>query len=463
LPVTTSSFEALYRRHYGEVLSSCRHILRSRDDAEDAAQQTFLSAYRDLARGVRPNHPKAWLYSIARNRCLEMLRSRQRATAPDPSSVPDVVEEIERRAEVRELLEDLEQLPPAQRAALALFELHALPQADIAELLGCKPGRVKALVFQARSALLAHREAREIPCTDIRVMLATQPGSATRTRVVRAHVKQCRRCADFHQAISEQGRELASARLVPLPVLALKEKLRVAIGIGQGGAASDAAATLVPQAVAVKVAIVAVAVSGVAISAQITEGGSGGTHGSSRSAPGSTGANPRPTFAAAPRARGGGRGSDRARMQPSWADHPAASTWQVLIREPRPGAPTAPGRSPGTGEDPEAAAIGAGRRRPGQDEPGRPDPGRARNERSRAGRGNDGNGRGGTAGNADKRVAQRAGPNHGLGEGPSSGGARHPSRREDENLPPGDPSKHSPLDRLDPSLLPAAPEVLLAP
>jgi DNA-directed RNA polymerase specialized sigma24 family protein len=73
----------------------------------------------------------------------------------------DLVEEVQWRAEVREALEDMKQLPYRQRMALGLFELGQVRQADIARVLGCKPAKVKSLVFQARSALLADREARD--------------------------------------------------------------------------------------------------------------------------------------------------------------------------------------------------------------------------------------------------------------------------------------------------------------
>lgn len=148
--------------HRASVLSFCRRTLRSREEAEDVAQQTFLSAYTDLLKGVQPKNQKAWLYGIARNRCLEVLRARQRPGMLFNHSIADLTEEIERRAELRELLDDLKQLPYAQRVALGLFGLGQVSHADIAHFLGCKPEKVKALIFQARAALLADREAREL-------------------------------------------------------------------------------------------------------------------------------------------------------------------------------------------------------------------------------------------------------------------------------------------------------------
>jgi DNA-directed RNA polymerase specialized sigma24 family protein len=58
------------------VYAVCRLNLRDRHDAEDATQQTFLSAYRSLLGGREPNDPPAWLATIARNECSRLRRQR---------------------------------------------------------------------------------------------------------------------------------------------------------------------------------------------------------------------------------------------------------------------------------------------------------------------------------------------------------------------------------------------------
>ncbi len=74
------AFEAIYERHVTGLLGFCRHMLGSAHDAEDAVQQTFVSALTDLRRSDRPVTLKPWLYTIARNRCLtRLLRSGRRA------------------------------------------------------------------------------------------------------------------------------------------------------------------------------------------------------------------------------------------------------------------------------------------------------------------------------------------------------------------------------------------------
>ncbi len=72
-----TAFEVIYERHVHGLLSFCRHMLGSREEAEDAVQQAFAAAHRDLLRDDREIRLKVWLYAIARNRCVSMLRARR--------------------------------------------------------------------------------------------------------------------------------------------------------------------------------------------------------------------------------------------------------------------------------------------------------------------------------------------------------------------------------------------------
>src|SRR5262245_1510448 len=104
------AFATLWERYQGPLLSYCRHMLGSHEEAEDAVQQVFVSAYRALARdddrdvAVRP-----WLYRIARNQCFDVLRARRPAEelADDEPSVVGLSEEVSGRAELRDLLRDI--------------------------------------------------------------------------------------------------------------------------------------------------------------------------------------------------------------------------------------------------------------------------------------------------------------------------------------------------------------------
>src|ERR671915_712528 len=162
-----AAFEVIFERHVPAILAFCRHMLGTREEAEDAVQHTFAAAYRDLQRGRdRDIALKPWLFAIARNRCLSVLRARREVpTAVDAleSGSPSgagLAEQVEERADLRHLLADVRELPDEQRAALLLTELGDLSHTEVAGVLGCEVSRVKGLVFRARSALIARREAR---------------------------------------------------------------------------------------------------------------------------------------------------------------------------------------------------------------------------------------------------------------------------------------------------------------
>src|SRR5687767_3420715 len=117
-----AAFEALYNRHHAGVLSYCRHMLGSRDEAEDALQQAFVSAHADIMATDKPIRFKAWLYTIARNRCLLILRARRERPTDDLErvSTAGLGDEVQQRAELQELLADMRELPDDQRTALIL-------------------------------------------------------------------------------------------------------------------------------------------------------------------------------------------------------------------------------------------------------------------------------------------------------------------------------------------------------
>ena len=172
-----AAFEELFERHSPGVLSFCSRLLWSREEGEDALQHAFLAVYRAIReRNFEPRAFKPWLYTIARNHCFSLLRSRREtAFAPDDEAVAAVGETAERpeqQAEVRELLSDVRKLPEPQRVALLLSELGDLSHTEIAQVIACPRPKVKSLLFQARASLCLSREARETPCGRVREELA---------------------------------------------------------------------------------------------------------------------------------------------------------------------------------------------------------------------------------------------------------------------------------------------------
>jgi RNA polymerase sigma factor (sigma-70 family) len=99
-----AAFAALVDRYRRPLLAFCRHILSSREDAEDVLQSTFAAAFHDLRESDREKiNVRAWLYTVARNRCLNSLRARRETPteALDAISTAGLSEEVERRAELR--------------------------------------------------------------------------------------------------------------------------------------------------------------------------------------------------------------------------------------------------------------------------------------------------------------------------------------------------------------------------
>ena len=217
------AFETLYERHVGELLSFCVYMLGSRQDAEDAVQATFASAYRALRADRRRIALRPWLFTIARNESLSILRSRRPTVElnGEPALGGDPLRELEVREEVRHMLEDLRRLPESQRAALVLAEMHGLSQAEIATVLSARADQVKAYIFQARSNLLSERHARETDCREIREELATARGASLLRGRLRRHLRSCQDCRVYADGVARQRRQLGA--LLPLaPSLVLK-------------------------------------------------------------------------------------------------------------------------------------------------------------------------------------------------------------------------------------------------
>jgi RNA polymerase sigma factor (sigma-70 family) len=192
-------------------------MLGSAEEAEDAVQHTFLAAYRDLVRSDKPIALRAWLFAIARNRCLSMLRARREQPmdeAPEPST-EHLSAAVQRREDLRMLLRDLAGLPEDQRAALVLSELADLSHAEIGEVLDCEAARVKALVYRARSSLIERRDARDTPCDEIREQLSVLSGGSLRRSAIRHHLRTCEGCRNYREQVKRQRQMLAAA----LPVV----------------------------------------------------------------------------------------------------------------------------------------------------------------------------------------------------------------------------------------------------
>ena len=237
------AFEEIYDRHHRGILAFCRHMLGSRHEAEDVVQHTFIAAYQSLLADDCPIALKAWLYVVARNRCLSLLRARrEHADIDDAATVvpatAGLCAEVEGREDLRAMLADLQRLPEDQRAALVLAELTVHSHEQIAVILGVPTAKVKALVFQARAALMSRRQARDADCGPIREQLGVLGAGALRRGELRDHVAQCEGCRVFVSEVRRQRAAMA-VLLGVAPSLALKHSTltaaSAAVGHGAGG------------------------------------------------------------------------------------------------------------------------------------------------------------------------------------------------------------------------------------
>jgi len=223
------AFESLYDQHVAELLSFCYFMLASREDAEDAVQSTFAAAYRAMLRDERSIDVRPWLFAIARNTCIGILRKRRprEAEVAEQGVRPvdeDVLAKVERRESVRQMLSGMLELPERHRSALILAELHGQSQSEIGRLLGVSPSTVKSYIFQARATLASERVARETDCREIREELADARGAALLRGRLRRHLRSCAGCREYAHHVSRRRRELG-ALLPLLPSLALKRRV----------------------------------------------------------------------------------------------------------------------------------------------------------------------------------------------------------------------------------------------
>ena len=266
-----AAFEVVFERHATGILAFCRHMLGSREEAEDALQHTFAAAFKDLQGArERPLALKAWLYTIARNRCVSMLRARREHPSElDELPTEGLSEQVEQRAELRELLADVRELPEEQRAALLLAEAAGLSHVEVAQVLGCEAGSVKGLVFRARSALIERRDARETPCREIREQLATLRGGALRRNELRHHLRSCPGCSAYRDEVKRQ-RELLAVALPVIPSVGLKSSVLGAAGItGTAVGGASAGGLALGSATVAKVALVGVVAGGSVVAGEV--------------------------------------------------------------------------------------------------------------------------------------------------------------------------------------------------
>jgi RNA polymerase sigma factor (sigma-70 family) len=241
------AFEALVARYQSRLLAFCRHMLSSREDAEDVLQEVFAAAFNAILADRREINVRPWLYRIARNRALNHLR-RAQAIGVDSMDVHlsehglSTADKVHKREDFRQLMSDVGELPETQRTALLLREIDALSYDQIAEAMETTIPSVKSLLVRARVSLAEAAEARLLNCEEVREELGeVAEGLRRTTPPVRRHLRTCERCQLFRRQLRQTNRALAA--IFPVgPLLLLKKALVAHAGTAAAGSGGAAAA-----------------------------------------------------------------------------------------------------------------------------------------------------------------------------------------------------------------------------
>ncbi|MCY3741746.1 MAG: sigma-70 family RNA polymerase sigma factor [Candidatus Poribacteria bacterium] len=164
------AFELLVRRYQNPLIN---YIHRSIDDyhrSEDLSQETFLRVLKSANRYEPTASFRSWLYTIATNLCRNEIRNRSRRNTcsleglveegedvhhteimRDTRYLPDIL--LEKKEQRQMIRKALAQLPENQRVALTLVTYQDLRYEEVAEILGCSVGAVKALIHRARQKM----------------------------------------------------------------------------------------------------------------------------------------------------------------------------------------------------------------------------------------------------------------------------------------------------------------------
>ena len=163
------AFEALVNRYAKPIYNFALNFLGDADEADEAAQLTFVQMYQSLPRARLDAPLKPWIYQIARNKCIDLWRQRKTLSlslpddadddppewdVPDPAPLPDHLAE---RKDLQELLSGaIAALPPNYRMAATLRYVNELSFAEIGQAMGVPENTAKTYFQRAKKMLRDH-------------------------------------------------------------------------------------------------------------------------------------------------------------------------------------------------------------------------------------------------------------------------------------------------------------------
>ncbi len=161
------AFVSLYNRYKGAVYAFCLKMLLNREQARDTMQDTFLRVYEHRDRLLKTDSFRSWLFTIARNQCLNQLRRQgwQVALEPEHEDSPSMrlegstpIHELEKNEQVALVNRYLAALKPEYREVIVLREYQNLSYDEIAAITRSSLGAVKSRLFKARRTLARYLE-----------------------------------------------------------------------------------------------------------------------------------------------------------------------------------------------------------------------------------------------------------------------------------------------------------------
>ncbi|HEX5193947.1 MAG TPA: sigma-70 family RNA polymerase sigma factor [Solirubrobacteraceae bacterium] len=232
-----TAFTVLFERFQQPLYRYCRSLVGNDADAQDALQTTFTQAFVALREGARNAPVRPWLYRIAHNEAVSLLRRRRpplELLVEESGDIGPTPHEImEQRSRLATLVSDLQALPERQRGVLVMRELGGLSHEEIAVAFGMSVGAARQTVLEARRALQHCAGGRAMGCAEVQQIVSDGDGRALRGRRVRAHLRDCHVCDSFAAAIKTRRADLRA--LSPaLPAVAASSLLARVTGAGSG-------------------------------------------------------------------------------------------------------------------------------------------------------------------------------------------------------------------------------------
>jgi RNA polymerase sigma factor (sigma-70 family) len=248
-----AGFEALVERHRGAMAALARRVLGPdhASTVDDVVQEALIRAYRALGRDRREIALRPWLLTLVRNCALDELRrvrsfplpAEQLEARAGRADGPDRV--VSRRAQLRQVVQDVATLPDQQRYALLRHAVDGAAHGEIAAELGVSAKASRMLVVRARADLVKIEDARNERCDAVRAdLVRAHSGGRRATAHAHRHLLGCAGCRQYRHRLKAVGSALRLLQPGPFLVLgAVAAKLGAGAGTGAAGAAGKAGAT----------------------------------------------------------------------------------------------------------------------------------------------------------------------------------------------------------------------------